>query len=160
MLPDVDPSARFPRSPHRRLREHVELCCAHGDVTSQPLAEVDIEVDGDSFPMAVGVAETLPRSVLLGRDFPWLPRLLATRTQEGGEEALLVMTRERKWREQAEAIRLEALAIKWAMEKLKVYLLGREFVVQTEHAPLQFMERHANNARVARWGLALQPFRF
>ena len=47
-----------------------------------------------------------------------------------------------------------------AMEKLKVYLLGREFVVQTDHAPLQFMERHANNARGARWGLALQPFRF
>ena len=57
-------------------------------------------------------------------------------------------------------IEKEALAIKWAMEKLKVYLLGREFVVQTDHAPLQFMERHAKNARVARWGLALQPFRF
>ena len=56
--------------------------------------------------MVVGVAETLPRSVLLGRDFPGLPRLLATGPQEGGEEALLVMIRERKRREQAEAIRL------------------------------------------------------
>ena len=26
--------------------------------------------------------------------------------------------------------------------------------------PLQFIERHANNARIARWGLVLQPFRF
>ena len=77
--------------PHRRLREHVEVCCAHGDVTSQPLAEVDVELGGESFPMVVGVAETLPRSVLLGRDFPGLPRLLATRPQEGGKEALLVI---------------------------------------------------------------------
>ena len=91
---------------HRRLREHVEVCCAHGDVTLQPMAEVDIELDGESFPMVVGVAETLPRSVLLGLDFPELPLLLATRLQEGGEEALLVMTRERKRREKAEAIRL------------------------------------------------------
>ena len=92
--------------PHRRLREHMEVCCAHGDVTSQPLAEVDIELDGDFSPMVVGVAETLPLSVLLGRDFPGLPRLLATRPQEGWKEALLMMTRERKRREQAEAIRL------------------------------------------------------
>ena len=57
-------------------------------------------------------------------------------------------------------IEKEALAINWAIKKLKVYILGREFVGQTDHAPLQFMEHHANNARIARWGLALQPFWF
>ena len=61
--------------------------------------------------MVIGVAETLPRSVLLSRDSPELRRLLATRLQEGGEEALLVMARarERKRRKQAEAIRLASL---------------------------------------------------
>ena len=38
-----------------------------------------------------------------------------------------LLPRERRY----SAIEKEALTIKWAMEKLKVYLLGREFVVQT-----------------------------
>ena len=54
--------------------------------------------------MVVCVAETLPRSVLLDRNLPGLWRLLATRPQEGGEEALLVMTRARKRQDQAEEI--------------------------------------------------------
>ena len=31
----------------------------------------------------------------------------------------------------------EALAIKWALEKLRYYLLGREFMLVTNHAPPQ-----------------------
>ena len=90
-----------------------------------------------------------------------LGAVLSQADRKGQERPVAYISRKLLPREKMySTIEKEALAIKWAMEKLKVYLLGREFVVQTDHAPLQFMERHANNARVARWGLALQPFRF
>jgi hypothetical protein len=55
----------------------------------------------------------------------------------------------------------EALAIKWCLEKLRYYLLGREFTLVTDHAPLKWMAGAKNtNARVTRWFLALQDFRF
>ena len=33
----------------------------------------------------------------------------------------------------------EALAIKWALDKLCYYLVGREFTLVTDHAPLRWM---------------------
>ena len=90
-----------------------------------------------------------------------LGAVLSQADHKGQERPVAYINRKLLPREKTySTIEKEALAIKWAMEKLKVYLLGREFVVQTDHVPLQFMELHANNARGARWGLALQPFRF
>ena len=55
----------------------------------------------------------------------------------------------------------EALAIKWSLDKLRYYLLGREFTLVTDHAPLKWMaSAKDSNARVTRWFLALQDFRF
>ena len=55
----------------------------------------------------------------------------------------------------------EALAIKWSLDKLRYYLIGREFTLVTDHAPLKWMASVKNsNARVTRWFLALQDFRF
>ena len=55
----------------------------------------------------------------------------------------------------------EALAIKWCLEKLRYYLLGREFTLVTDHAPLKWMAGAKNtNAQVTRWFLTLQDFRF
>jgi hypothetical protein len=55
----------------------------------------------------------------------------------------------------------ECLAIKWAVESLKYYLLGREFVLVTDHAPLAWMKQNKErNARVTRWFLSLQNFSF
>ena len=44
------------------------------------------------------------------------------------------------------------------INKFAVYLLGRQFDVETDHAPLKWLGDHQHNARVARWALALQPF--
>ena len=33
----------------------------------------------------------------------------------------------------------EALAIKWSLEKLQYYLLGRDFSLVTDHTPLKWM---------------------
>ena len=55
----------------------------------------------------------------------------------------------------------EALAIKWSLEKLRYYLLGRDFSLVTDHAPLKWMATAKDtNARVTRWLLALQDYRF
>ena len=55
----------------------------------------------------------------------------------------------------------ECLAVVRAVSKLRVYLYGREFVLQTDHRPLVYLD-HAKltNARVMRWALTLQPFRY
>ena len=53
------------------------------------------------------------------------------------------------------------MAIKWSLDKLRYYLLGREFTLVTDHAPLKWMAGAKDtNARVTRWFLALQDFRF
>lgn len=55
----------------------------------------------------------------------------------------------------------ECLAIVWAINKLKVYLYGTEFVLLTDNRPLQFLkESNIQNARVTRWSLALQDWTF
>jgi hypothetical protein len=55
----------------------------------------------------------------------------------------------------------ECLAIVWAVSKLYGYLYGRPFVLQTDHRPLTFLNQaKMTNARIMRWALTLQPFRF
>ena len=55
----------------------------------------------------------------------------------------------------------ECYAIIWAISKLQVYLLGNEFILQTDHKSLTFLNsaKHTNQ-RLMRWALSLQPFSF
>ena len=58
-------------------------------------------------------------------------------------------------------IEREALAIVWGLQKLARFLLGTEFVLQTDHAPLTCIaEGRTQNARLTRWALILQQFNF
>ncbi len=55
----------------------------------------------------------------------------------------------------------ECLAVKWALDSFKYYLLGREFILETDHKALQWLQRMKDtNSRITRWYLAMQPFRF
>ncbi len=55
----------------------------------------------------------------------------------------------------------ECLAVKWALDSLKYYLLGREFILETDHKALLWLQRMKDtNSRITRWYLAMQPFRF
>lgn len=80
----------------------------------------------------------------------------------GEERPVLYLSRKMLPREQRySTIEKECLAIKWALESLRYYLLGREFDLDTDHRALtwiQTMKDH--NARVTRWYLALQPYSF
>lgn len=55
----------------------------------------------------------------------------------------------------------EGLAIKWALESLRYYLLGREFDLEMDHWALTWMNSMKDhNSYFTRWYLSLQPFQF
>ncbi|CAM5084186.1 unnamed protein product [Eretmochelys imbricata] len=88
----------------------------------------------------------------------------AVLSQMVGEEEypILYLSRKLLPREQKYAVvERECLAVKWAMETLRYYLLGWQFTLVMDNAPLQWMQRNKEkNARVTRWFLSLQPFQF
>ena len=58
-------------------------------------------------------------------------------------------------------IERECLAVVWAIDKFKLYLYGKEFVLQTDHQSLAYLNKAKfSNQRVMRWALALQPYRY
>ncbi|GBM58816.1 Retrovirus-related Pol polyprotein from transposon 17.6 [Araneus ventricosus] len=55
----------------------------------------------------------------------------------------------------------ECAAIIYVIKKLKYYLDGQNFTVETDHNPLVWLKTNAGtNPRVMRWSLALQPFQY
>ena len=63
--------------------------------------------------------------------------------------------------EKYSTVEKECLAVKLAIQHFRVYLLGRHFVVQTDHRCLEWLDRiKENNARLTRWSLVLQPYDF
>ena len=68
-----------------------------------------------------------------------------------------LLTREEKY----STIEKECLAIKLAVQAFRVYLLGRPFIIQTDHRALEWLDRvKENNGRLTRWSLFLQPYQF
>ena len=58
-------------------------------------------------------------------------------------------------------IEKEGLALVWAIDKLQVFLYGREFVLLTDHKPLVFINNmKLQNSRIMRWSLYLQDWTF
>lgn len=55
----------------------------------------------------------------------------------------------------------EGLALVWAVKRFHIYLFGKHFKVQTDHQPLEFINKaKLTNGRVMRWSLALQEYSF
>jgi hypothetical protein len=55
----------------------------------------------------------------------------------------------------------ECLAVVWAVDKFHRYLLGRHFVIETDHKPLSLLKKsELSNSRLLRWSLALQDYQF
>jgi hypothetical protein len=58
-------------------------------------------------------------------------------------------------------IEKECMAVVWAINKLQAYLYGTTFTLETDHRPLEYLNKaKLTNHRVMRWALALQPFKF
>ena len=55
----------------------------------------------------------------------------------------------------------ECLALVWSIQKFQRYLYGKHFIVETDHQPLLYLNKaKVSNARLMRWALLLQPYRF
>ena len=68
-----------------------------------------------------------------------------------------LLPRERKY----STIEKECLAIKLAVHAFRVYLLGKPFLIETDHRALEWLNSvKENNPRLARWSLLLQPYQF
>ena len=58
-------------------------------------------------------------------------------------------------------IECECLSIVWSLAKFTVYLYGKEFIIQTDHQPLSFLNTaRLSNPRLLRWAFKLQPYMF
>ncbi len=58
-------------------------------------------------------------------------------------------------------IERECLAIVYGVKKFQKYLYGKEFIIQTDHAPLSYIQKcRAESGRIMRWSLFLQNYRF
>jgi phospholipid-translocating ATPase len=58
-------------------------------------------------------------------------------------------------------IEKECLAVVWGVQKFQTYLYGSQFILETDHQPLQYLQQNNfQNSRLTRWSLSLQPYRF
>lgn len=58
-------------------------------------------------------------------------------------------------------IEKECLAVIWALKKFKPYIYGTQFVIETDHQPLQYLKKtKTENGRLMRWALQLQPYSY
>ena len=58
-------------------------------------------------------------------------------------------------------IEKECLALVWAVRRFQKYLYGKEFILETDHQPLAYIDRtKMSNSRLMRWALFLQNYKF
>ena len=66
-----------------------------------------------------------------------------------------------KWQQGYATVEKECLAVVWGVQKFQKYLYGKEFVAETDHQPVRFLQKaQLKNSRVLRWAMALQPYRY
>ncbi|KYO45131.1 hypothetical protein Y1Q_0007420 [Alligator mississippiensis] len=85
-----------------------------------------------------------------------------TQEEEGIERPIVYASRKLSAAERRYAtIEQECLAIRWAVDHFRYYLMSREFKLVTDHASLRWLSTaKTDNARITRWALALQPYKF
>lgn len=58
-------------------------------------------------------------------------------------------------------VELEALAVVYTISKFRKYLLGKEFIIESDNQPLKVITSGSpKSARIARWALILQDYKF
>jgi hypothetical protein len=58
-------------------------------------------------------------------------------------------------------IEKECLGIVWGIRKFEPYLYGKQFTIETDHRPLQYLQKSkTENGRLMRWAIQLQQYDF
>ena len=86
--------------------------------------------------------------------------VLSQKDDDGFEHPVAYFSRKLLPREEKySAIEKECLAIKLATHAFRVYLLGKPFVIETDHRALKWLDQFRDtNTRLTRWSLYLQPY--
>ncbi|XP_062839805.1 uncharacterized protein LOC103279995 [Anolis carolinensis] len=89
-----------------------------------------------------------------------LGAVLSQKDPEGEDRPILFLSK--KWHTHEysmSTIEKECFSIIWSIKKLKPYLWGRKFILQTDHAPLKWLDNvKGTNNKLLRWSLTLQDF--
>ena len=82
--------------------------------------------------------------------------------QDDGEVPILCISKKLDIHQQKySTVEKECLAIVWAINRLQSYLLGRHFVVKSDHKAFQWLyKNHVGTSRLGRWALSLQGHSF
>ena len=60
-----------------------------------------------------------------------------------------------------DVVEKEALAIFWGIKKCRTFLIGKQFTVQSDHKPLQYLfSAEKVSPKILRWRLQLQEYTF
>ena len=88
--------------------------------------------------------------------------VLSQRDKDGMDRPVAYFSKKLLDREERySTVEKECLAIKLAMQAFRVYLMGWQFTIQTDHRALAWLDKvKENNGRLTRWSLSLQPYRF
>ena len=158
----------------RFIENYAEIAAPLSDLTKKKLPE-RVNWTGECEQAFEALKEVLCRSpVLRNPDFSkefilqtdassrGVGAVLSQRDEQGHDRPVAFFSRKLLPREQRySTVEQECLAIKLGVEAFKVYLIGRHFVIQTDHRSLQWLDRlKENNSRLTRWSLALQPYSF
>ncbi|XP_062825789.1 uncharacterized protein LOC134295999 [Anolis carolinensis] len=91
-----------------------------------------------------------------------LGAVLSQIDEDGEDRPILFLSK--KWHSNElsmSTIEKECYSIIWSIKKLKPYLWGRKFTLQTDHAPLRWLDNvKGTNNKLLRWSLSLQDFTF
>ena len=88
--------------------------------------------------------------------------VLSQNDEDGADRPVAFFSRKLKSAEtQYTVTEQECLAVVKAIHYFRVYLLGAEFTVVSDHSSLKYLDRMKyENSRLARWALSLQPYIF
>lgn len=119
-------------------------------LTSSPILRLPMFQDGKPFTLRTDASDIGIGAVLL-QEFEGEGRLPIAYASKK------LLPREKNY----SVIEKECLAIIWGIEKFRKYLFGVEFLLETDHKPLSYMQTSkVLNPRIMRWAMRLQPYRF
>ena len=119
-------------------------------LTSSPILRLPVFRDEIPFVLRTDASDVGVGAVLL-QEFEGEGRLPIAYTSKK------LLPREKNY----STIEKECLGIIWGIEKFRKYLYGVEFLLETDHKPLSYLQTaKVLNPRIMRWAMRLQPYRF